>query len=973
MILADLRSLSIGGIMIRHPTHIRLRPIIRAALNVLPICVIAVGRLHSQTSVSFPSDFPPEPIIFQQYNADTGTFLPMRFSGNQTVGPNGDVTSTGPVYSSQTNFFPYVMLDTARNLFCLHPGTMDTVKNGAVVSVGVPVAGMYSVSGAFARENDSQNAGDGVRVLAFVNNQIGAPLFDSLISSNNSVNPNSPFSGSGVAPFSFGVSLAQGDTIQFAVFSGPNLLDGTFDFTALQFTITGGGATISLPADFPPKPIIFQEYDTGTGSFQPLKSAGDRTMGPNGDATSTGPVYWSQSPINAFPYLMLDTARNVFFLEPGTFGTVQNGAVVSVGAPTSDQYNVSGEFARGNDFRNAGDGVRVVAFVNNQVSAPLFDATISSDVAVDPNNPFSGVGVAPFNFDVSLSAGDAVQFAVFSGPNLLDGTFDFTALQFTITGGTSNLAAPANLTATQTGTDGSQIQLAWDYNGSSPVDGFTIQRKTPSGSWLSLPVSIPPTARQFTDGVPASFGTYSYQILAFQNTTVSSWSNQADCFQLQLQAAANDTQIVAVFAPDDSASLDQVAQSFGFDHFNWISLIVHAPSIVTSYINFKNWFGAPIGPPPPPIVDPPLGGWSYMAADGLPYYWDEQPGFDPSYYLTQHRSPGIPALLDFQDRPINPPLALSSDFVQFETELVGVKRAVGASPTSLPPQFDPVASFSWSSNFNGVTGGVIDFRVSNLSPPTTSGSGGIFNVQLVSARDLSPDVRAMLNQTGAVGLSNAASVDRTAPTTAAFLAGTQGANGWYTGGVTVTLIGTDIDGPSDVVSTTYSSDGGPTVGYSGPFVISGVGTHTIQFGSVDQAGNVEAPRRSQAITIVSNLPTVQCTGGYFLIGGVRATLAFHMGAVGSGSTFAYSFRTSSQTVQFVSASTSQISLSGNTATFSGVGNLNGQTGYNFIVTAKDGGGVGSGLDTVSIVITGPNNYAYSVNGAIVGGDVVLRQ
>lgn len=428
--------------MIPRPTRPGLKPIVRAARSVLFIGVIALGQLHSQTSISFPSDFPPKPIIFQQYNADTGTFLPMRFAGSQTVGPNGDISSTGPVYSSQTNFFPYVMRDTARNLFCLHPGTSNTVKDGAVVGVGVPVAGTYSVSGAFARENDFRNAGDGVRVVAFVNNQIGAPVFDSVISSNNPVNPNSPFSGTGVAPFSFSVSLAQGDTIQFAVFSGPSLVDGTFDFTALQFTIVGGGTTISLPADFPPKPIIFQEYDTGTGSFQPLKFTGNRTMGPNGDITSTGPVYWSQSPINSFPYLMLDTTRNIFFLEPGTFGTVQNGAVASAGISMAGRYNVSGAFARANDFRNAGDGVRVVAFVNNQISSPLFAAVISSDNAVNPNSPFVGTGVAGFNFNVSLSAGDTVQFAVFSGPNLLDGTFDFTALEFTIMGGGCDAAAP---------------------------------------------------------------------------------------------------------------------------------------------------------------------------------------------------------------------------------------------------------------------------------------------------------------------------------------------------------------------------------------------------------------------------------------------------------------------------------------------------------------------------------------------------
>jgi hypothetical protein len=122
-----------------------------------------------------------------------------------------------------------------------------------------------------------------------------------------------------------------------------------------------------------------------------------------------------------------------------------------------------------------------------------------------------------------------------------------------------------------------------------------------------------------------------------------------------------------------------------------------------------------------------------------------------------------------------------------------------------------------------------------------------------------------------------------------------------------------------------------------------------------------------------SIPKIQCTGCYFLINSIRATMAFSVAAIGSSSTFTYNYRTSTQTVQFASTTTSQISVNGNTATFSGQGKLNGQTGYSFTVMAKDGGGAGSGLDTVSIVITGPNNYSYSANATIVGGDIVVKQ
>jgi hypothetical protein len=152
--------------------------------------------------------------------------------------------------------------------------------------------------------------------------------------------------------------------------------------------------------------------------------------------------------------------------------------------------------------------------------------------------------------------------------------------------------------------------------------------------------------------------------------------------------------------------------------------------------------------------------------------------------------------------------------------------------------------------------------------------------------------------------------------------------------------------------------------------------HTYRFYSIarDLVGNVEISKSTaEATTTLIAPPTIQCTGCYFLISGVRATLAFNVGVLGSGSTFTYNYRTSTQTVQFASTTTSQIAVNGNTATFFGQGKLNGVAGYNFTVTAKDGGGVGSGLDTVSIAITGPSNYSYTANGAIAGGDIVVKQ
>ena len=61
----------------------------------------------------------------------------------------------------------------------------------------------------------------------------------------------------------------------------------------------------------------------------------------------------------------------------------------------------------------------------------------------------------------------------------------------------------------------------------------------------------------------------------------------------------------------------------------------------------------------------------------------------------------------------------------------------------------------------------------------------------------------------------------------------------FTGPVTVTLAAEDAT--SGVAETHYrmAGDETPTV-YDGPVTVTGPGTHTVEFRSVDQAGNVEA-------------------------------------------------------------------------------------------------------------------------------------
>ena len=200
---------------------------------------------------------------------------------------------------------------------------------------------------------------------------------------------------------------------------------------------------------------------------------------------------------------------------------------------------------------------------------------------------------------------------------------------------------------------------------------------------------------------------------------------------------------------------------------------------------------------------------------------------------------------------------------------------------------------------------------------------------------------------------------------------------------TVSWSGTDAGGPGIATFDIFvSTDGGafqPFLAQTSATSTSFTGKsgHAYGFYSIahDQLGNTEnAKTAADTTTTISGAipPTILCTGCYFLVDGVRATLAFNVSVTGSSSTVTYNYRTATQTVQFSSTVTTAISVNGNVATFSGQGTMNSQPGYNFTVTATDGGGPGSGLDSVSIAITGPNNFSHSKNGTILGGDIIVK-
>jgi hypothetical protein len=442
----------------------------------------------------------------------------------------------------------------------------------------------------------------------------------------------------------------------------------------------------------------------------------------------------------------------------------------------------------------------------------------------------------------------------------------------------NSLSAPTHLQTLQIGFSGTQIQLTWDY-GSDPIDGFKIESKTPpSGNWVPLTTIADPTARIYADmNVPAFF-TASYRISAYQGNVTSAPSNEATAFQLKFSSlncvgsigqncsnpiiwpnlSGQNNRILVDFTPDPTLKLSQVAQDtmFGYNHFNWISTVSDLPPTVQEFVDYQ---GTQLNTQPfVPFFDPPPGGYAYShnfpgtncgstgpTSDSLPEYYDEQFICDlDDFIFSPQNSPLSNTDLIFSDRPHSSNLG-PSGYMQFVTSLVGIPPGNG------PPTL--LSTFFWSSN-NQI------FGIGGLSLPNTSGvgTGGIFNVGIVSPKDLPSSVRAKLIQAGVQGIPTTPKIDKDAPMTSAFLSGIQGTNGWFKDPVTVTLIATDIDGPSDIASTSYSLDSGPMTTYTTPFIVSGDGPHTITFGSIDKAGNAESPLQSQIIDIDATPPVISC-------------------------------------------------------------------------------------------------------------------
>ncbi|HWX20048.1 MAG TPA: CARDB domain-containing protein [Candidatus Binatia bacterium] len=212
--------------------------------NTLAVPVTVLGCLPSPGAVVtnswyMPAGFKLEGWVFQQLpdtrpggaaSGSNSAATSLTFAGDLSL-MSGTLTNQGPAYTA-TTFYPYIQLDTNHQWLILHPG--DT--SGAALGVAACRSGTYHFSGAFARANDAQFAGNGVVVAVVRNLDTTNFLFTANIPSSAAADPSNLFQGPGAAPFHLDVTLTRGELIRFVVFNGPPGVDDIgFDATALMF------------------------------------------------------------------------------------------------------------------------------------------------------------------------------------------------------------------------------------------------------------------------------------------------------------------------------------------------------------------------------------------------------------------------------------------------------------------------------------------------------------------------------------------------------------------------------------------------------------------------------------------------------------------------------------------------------------------------------------------------------------------
>lgn len=119
------------------------------------------------------------------------------------------------------------------------------------------------------------------------------------------------------------------------------------------------------------------------------------------------------------------------------------------------------------------------------------------------------------------------------------------------------------------------------------------------------------------------------------------------------------------------------------------------------------------------------------------------------------------------------------------------------------------------------------------------------------------------------------SIENVSPTTTSTISGEQSAEGWFGGNAALTLSATDLD--SGVEVTRFRMDDGPWQIYAGRIPMSANGSHSIEFHSIDAAGNLE-PTRSTSFKVDKEAPatSIVLTGQQLSVGLYNGSVGVHL-------------------------------------------------------------------------------------------------
>jgi len=156
--------------------------------------------------------------------------------------------------------------------------------------------------------------------------------------------------------------------------------------------------------------------------------------------------------------------------------------------------------------------------------------------------------------------------------------------------------------------------------------------------------------------------------------------------------------------------------------------------------------------------------------------------------------------------------------------------------------------------------------------------------------------------------------DVTAPVTIASLVGTAGQDGFFRSPVTVNFSATDVDDPSNTLTTFASVNGGAVVAENS-LVLTGDGTYTVAYFSQAPAGNVEAAK-TEVVRIDRTPPTITAAADPTSLfppnhKPVAVTVTGHVADNLSGVTSTVTYRVVDEYGQFQPTGTAPVDTNGN--------------------------------------------------------------